>query len=269
VWFADFVMAHKRLKIRKMVSIESDPIVASRAKFNRPYRFIAVEEGNSHDILPELLKRKGYRRSPWIVWLDYDGILSGDSLSDIYLILDEAPYDSALIVTFNVQSGRYGQTTSDRKESLEDLFGEMNEDLDDQLNQNASFARTIQRLLLDDMVGYTSRHGRDEVAIPAFDMRYKDSQWMATVGVLLPRASTSEVIGQLVAKPVWRGMPTEPINTPLLTSREVATLQSNLPHLRRLSRRRVRQLGFDLEQAKIDAYVQYYAEYPTFVQVGP
>jgi hypothetical protein len=268
VWFADFVLAHKRLKISKMVSIERDPVTASRALFNCPYRFLKIEEGKSGDVLPELLNREGFRASPWIVWLDYDGSLCEDMLDDIYLILNRVPPDSALLVTFNVQSGAYGEQTKDRRETLQDLFPEV--DIDEKgLNTNASFSRIIQQLLIDEMVASTSKRSRDGIAVPAFNMSYKDTRWMGTVGVLLPRASKTDAIRELVLKPSWRGMPKEPIDTPLLTSREVAVLQSQLPRPGGLTERQVRKLGFDLEQARIDAYVKYYADYPTFVQVGP
>jgi hypothetical protein len=76
---------------------------------------------------------------------------------------------------------------------------------------------------------------------------------MATVGVFFPSESNSVAVEAMVSEPSWRGMPSDPINTPTLTQREVAVLQSH---------------GFDLDRATIDAYVEYYSDYPTFVQVG-
>lgn len=268
VWFTDFVLAHKRLKITKMVSIEKDPITFSRARFNRPYRFIEIAHGESTDVLPELLHRRGFKASPWIVWLDYDGKLCSEMLDDIDLLLDGTPPDSVLLVTFNARSGAYDPTTAGRRDELKELFPDADINEAD-LTTNSSFAKTLQQLLIDHMVSITVNHGRTGATVPAFNISYEDSTWMGTVGVLLPRPANVASATTLVATPSWRGMPSAPIRTPLLTGREVAALQSELPNRTGLTERHVRKLGFELEKAKIDAYVTYYSDYPTFVQVGP
>ena len=66
-FFSDFSLFHKSLRITDSISIEKDVQNHERFEFNRPYRCIRIEFGESNEVLPKLA---------WdvktIVWLDYD-----------------------------------------------------------------------------------------------------------------------------------------------------------------------------------------------------
>ena len=68
MWFIDFVLAHRRLSITDMVSIERNDYLASRALYNRPYACVSVEVGESDGVLP----RMPLEERRLLVWLDYD-----------------------------------------------------------------------------------------------------------------------------------------------------------------------------------------------------
>jgi len=57
------------------------------------------------------------------------------------------------------------------------------------------------------------------------------------------------------------------IIAPLLTLREAAVLQAELPAAARLERSRIRDLGFDLEESQIRAFEEFYRFYPWFAQI--
>src|SRR5438128_4044331 len=65
-FFNDFILVHKALGIRDMVSVEREKIKKERFDFNRPFKCVKMEYGESTDILPQLT---------WnvrtICWLDY------------------------------------------------------------------------------------------------------------------------------------------------------------------------------------------------------
>src|SRR5712692_6704606 len=67
IWFTDFVLAHKVLRIDDMVSIEDNDIGYLRAKFNSPYSTVRVEHGLSTAILPRLFAEPGLARRPWML----------------------------------------------------------------------------------------------------------------------------------------------------------------------------------------------------------
>src|SRR5438270_10539979 len=54
IYFVDFILFHKILGIREMLSIEGSPKVHRRAVFNRPYDAVRVHLGLSTDVIPTL-----------------------------------------------------------------------------------------------------------------------------------------------------------------------------------------------------------------------
>jgi Putative O-methyltransferase len=55
ITFADFVLFHKVLNISDMISIEAKADYKSRFNFNKPYRCIRMEYGESNIVLPKLV----------------------------------------------------------------------------------------------------------------------------------------------------------------------------------------------------------------------
>ena len=65
-------MAHKLVGIEDMVSIEKHEVGFRRAVFNSPFATVDVKLGLSSTVLPSLYDDEGFRRRPWMIWLDYD-----------------------------------------------------------------------------------------------------------------------------------------------------------------------------------------------------
>jgi hypothetical protein len=104
MWFGDFKLAHRRLGIDKMVSVEySDH--APRAAFNRPFAGVKVEPGDCSEVIANMSAEQWAQ--PLIAWLDYDGRLSEDVVSDVDALLDRAQPNSVLIITVNGQRNTY------------------------------------------------------------------------------------------------------------------------------------------------------------------
>ncbi len=104
MWFGDFRLAHRRLGIDRMVSVEySDH--ATRAEFNRPFAGIKVEPGDCNTVMTKMAPETWDK--PVVAWLDYDGHLDGDVVKDIDLILSKAQPNSAVILTVNAARGTY------------------------------------------------------------------------------------------------------------------------------------------------------------------
>ena len=104
MWFGDFRLAHRRLGIDNMVSVEySDH--ATRAKFNRPFAGVKVEPGDCNAVMTKMAAETWSK--PVVAWLDYDGYLNEDVVKDIDLILAKAQANSAIIITVNGARGTY------------------------------------------------------------------------------------------------------------------------------------------------------------------
>jgi hypothetical protein len=267
IWFTDFIMAHKLLSIDDMVSIESNEVGYCRALFNSPYVTVRVRRGFSSEVLPVLYKDQLYAGRPWMIWLDYDSEFDEGKGEDIRSIIENAPDSSVLLVTFNGNAMKYGKAP-DRPELLKRVFGSV---VPDTLSKSSCRDDKMQEILADftialmkSIAGDIARPGR---FIPAFRLIYKDTTPMITVGGLLPPRGAVRTALAVVGEATWPCQPKIPIAAPLLTMREAAVLQSQLPCVERLSRTLVRNLGFDLEEHQIEAFEEYYRYYPAFAQI--
>lgn len=97
VYFADFLLFHRHLGIKKMVSIESDDNVKDRCEFNKPFSCIDVKMGESSNVLPNL----DIQGNDSIVWMDYDDAISDSVFSDINTVVSKMRPDSFFMLSIN------------------------------------------------------------------------------------------------------------------------------------------------------------------------
>jgi hypothetical protein len=268
IWFTDFVLAHKLLRIDDMVSIESDDIGYSRAKFNAPYSTVRVEHGLSTAILPKLFDDPSLAGRPWMLWLDYDYDFDDSVRGDVRSVIENSPVNSILIITFNGLDRKYGQKPTERIEHLRGLFGSV---VPDELKPEDCKAEEMQVTLadlgLDFMKSIAAEIARPGSFVPAFRVLYRDGAPMVTIGGVLPARGAVRGVRDLVNGPSWPSRPEKPIAAPHLTMREAAVLQSLLPCGNKLSRIDIQRLGFDLDSDQIEAFETYYRQYPAFAQI--
>lgn len=267
IWFTDFVMAHKLLDINDMVSIESSKIGYKRAVFNSPFATVRVVEGYSADILPILYQDPLVGRRPWMLWLDYDHEFDETVADDVRSVIENAPMNSILIITFSGHERSYGHAT-ERPDRLRKLFQDV---VPDNLSRSACKDTHMQETLADLAMNFMQSlaivSGRPGAFVPAFRAIYRDTTPMVTVGGVLPTKGAASTASEVVAKADWPCRPAKPIFAPHLTIREAAHLQSCLPSTEQLSRAKVQSLGFDLEDEQIEAFQNYYRQYPAFAQI--
>lgn len=112
VWFSDFLLMHRALGIKHMLSIEQ--AVASQDRFleNRPFN-IDMDFRPSTDVLPDM----GYDRRQFI-WLDYDDPIQPAMLQDVASIASRAR--SGTVLAVSVQSHRAPQIAEADRERQDD-----------------------------------------------------------------------------------------------------------------------------------------------------
>ena len=98
VYFSDFTLFHAICGFESLVSIEGeqDAKVKDRFKFNVPLGHIDLRFGHSNTVLPAL---HWDLRS--VVWLDYDGFLSKEVLTDLRYLASKVQSGSILSVSVN------------------------------------------------------------------------------------------------------------------------------------------------------------------------
>lgn len=275
VWFVDFDLAHRNLDIQDMISIEADPVVAARARYNVPFRCVEVREGFSRDILPLLLAERaadGDTRA-LVIWLDYDGNFDEDCRAELLYLVERCPIGTVLLTTVRTSIGDFGgskEAVSRASVLLGDAFP-----IEHWPTPHAVPRSKEQAFCVDIGIGlstllhsYVSENRRDVDPVELFAIPYQDGTPMHTVGIGLFAPSDAEAARTLVTETGWRGKTEEAIITPPLTAREAGALRSILPSPTPLSRTDVKTLGFDLEDTQLESFCKYYLDTPTFIEAA-
>jgi hypothetical protein len=105
----DFKFLHSALRIKTMISLESDKNVALRQKFNQPLSCITITDDKSDDFLV-----KHEFLVPSIVWFDYarPGELS-QQLAETRTLVSRLTHGDVFKITLNANPGALGQPKGD------------------------------------------------------------------------------------------------------------------------------------------------------------
>jgi len=268
IWFTDFVLAHKILRIDDMISIESDAIGYMRALFNVPYATVRVMHGYSAAIIPKLFHDASLAGRPWMIWLDYDYDLNESVCDDVRSLIENAPTNSILIITINGLEKKYGDKPEERPKRLREILGAL---VPDELSKAECKGEQMQETLADLGLNFMKSIAADIARpggfIPAFRVLYTDSAPMVTIGGVLPAKGAARAATEAVSAADWLARPKKAVKAPNLTMREAALLQSRLPCPTKLTRATIQELGFDLDEDQIEAFETYYRQYPAFAQI--
>lgn len=266
IFYVDFILFHRYLYVESMICAEhSDD--KKRMRFNKPYKFIRLENGDVASLIPEVEEGKRY-----LVWLDYDTPLDGDKLNHFGGFLRRLASGSVIMITVDAQR---------RIDEDELQSGTTLKDLDDQACKelNLPFKRYLGRPVvradlsyngLPSMLSRVLRAKSEEIMalrgsmrlLQLFNYRYADGAQMYTYGGLvcdqalgdrLASSTILEVVG------VARGLEPISISVPPLTMREKEWLDSKIR-----SRIRIDKMPFELKQSALDAYLEFYKHYPSF-----
>lgn len=203
-----------------------------------------------------------------MIWLDYDYDFNESVRDDLRSAIENAPTNSILIVTVNGLDKKYAGKPIERPERLRSLFGALvPDDLAMADCKGEKMQKTLADFGLDFMKSVAADMARPGGFVPAFRIVYEDGPPMVTIGGVLPAKADFSAAKEAVGAANWPAWPTLAIRAPHLTMREAAVLQSRLPGATKLTREKVKELGFDLEDGQIEVFETYYREYPAFAQV--
>jgi hypothetical protein len=258
-YFADFIVVHRLLGIKKMISIEKDEAERARFLFNRPFRTVKLIFGHSNTVLPTLAWT-----TPCIVWLDYDGPLTDAVLTDIDWVCSAAPSGSVLIITVHAHPG----TTGTRIETLKKNIGAKN--VPNGITAEGHLAgwqlAEAGRTVIDSAIREAIRDRSTRTATMSyeqlFNFHYQDGARMSTVGgVLLDDHQRGDLdkcsFGDLSY--VKAGKDACRITVPFLTNREVRWLDRRLPATATGAKAPM------IPEGDVEAYEDIYRFFPTFV----
>lgn len=176
--FYDFHLLHRFLGVDKMTSLERDPDLVKRAKFNCPYDFIKVEQRTVADFLVGDVDK-----TPTIYWLDYDNGISSDITADIVSLGSSMTVGGFAFVTVYAKPPGIlvKQSIEQRFDFFRQYLGDFAIDLIADDLTNAKFANSIYRVLVTAFNNAFAARTDGQFYL-LFRVQYKDSSPMITVG---------------------------------------------------------------------------------------
>jgi len=274
-FFKDFKIIHKELGISDMICIEIDSMNRERFDNNVPYKCIKMVYGSSTSELPKL-----QWDIPTIIWLDYIGKISKDSLADITLIASKALTGSMIIVTLNAENAATDDdieiADTDRTNHLKKLelrvgesnvpLGTTNKDLV-KWGTAEVYRKIIFNKIQDSLV---SRNGvktdpNKMIYEQLFYYEYADGAKMVTIGGVFYEKGQEH----LKANCMFQSLPfirnsSDPyhIEIPILTTREIQYLEANMPeqNIETIPRK-------GIPKEEIQKYSAIYKEFPNFAAI--
>lgn len=272
LFFSDFVLFHRALNIKSMVSIEKDNKRAERYKFNLPYKCIELKIGRSNDVLPKLI----WPKTPSIVWLDYDGELTTDVLNDLLYLCDNIEAPSIVLISVNAHPGEHVDADgNDRLERLKKNVGGHRVPTQIKAKDLAQWgkANVLRDIFDDEVKNYIStRNGRTEKQSEKlayqqlFNFHYADNAKMLTVGGLIFKNADQAKIASagFDTLPWYSGDSTNYlIQVPTLSIKEVKHLDMHIHSPIPLT-----ELANVLSDSDIAEYKKIYRFFPTFTEAA-
>ena len=274
--FADFVLFHKILGVKNMISIEKREEDKARFEFNNPFDCIRMEYGDSNEVLPSLA---------WdvktIVWLDYDGPLTNAVLQDIACASMNLVSGSILVVTVNAmpeslpdpRPSTEKEVQNYRLERFKKRVGsdKVPPDVKGKNLEGDEMATTCGKVILNeieqilrDRNGLHSPEHKVEYH-PLFNFRYRDGAKMLTVGGIFyeigDRASLEQCEFENIEF-VKSDATFYEIDVPILTHRERLYLDKTLPHGNGNNGKKI-----GLSDEDINNYKRLYRYFTTFAEI--
>jgi len=109
IYFIDYCLLHRELGIGDMYSMEKRSDDEARVLFNKPFKCINIEIGNSNQVLGRILE-SGKKT---ILWLDYDYELCDSIIYDVETFISKAVSGCVLAVTIDAETDRLKEPKSE------------------------------------------------------------------------------------------------------------------------------------------------------------
>lgn len=267
LWFADFILFHRSLGIRRMVSIEEATGAAKRFNDNRPFDIRLMMESAA----------KAIPKIDWttrqFVWLDYDGVFVNSMLRELSTVVSKVPVGSVIAITINV--ARAAEFSEDVEDDLSPVerFQEHFADFDvpATISEEDLIGYPFSKLVEKTVFETASRAVQARAGVDAqtyqfrrvCSFRYSDGVPMITlVGIVFNDAVAAKLeecaFSQLDFIQGTEGEVT--IDVPILTARECVTLDAQLPVL---GKGEIQFGSIPEREAKL--YMRFYRHLPNYI----
>jgi hypothetical protein len=263
IWFTDFSLFHRALGIQDMISIEKESSRENRLKFNKPYECIRLILREYSDAFADLDWEK---RS--VVWLDFDDILKPGVFDDLKRTLLKVRSGSVVFVSVNADSWQLDNVTQNEERLSAPEALRL---VTDPSNLPADYEGRLARAKFPALVGdilenafkNTISGSRPEIAFRTLiNLTYSDNVPMVTCGGIILNGSDVTVFDALpLGHFGYLYGPQFELAVPNLTAKEKMQFDQLLPSPKLPT---PKELGFELRDKEIQAYVNFYLHYPVY-----
>jgi hypothetical protein len=176
--FYDYLLLHRYIGIKNMVSLEHDPEMYKRAVFNVPYKFIEVLEKSATEFLANDMSD-----APTISWLDYDGGIGPEIGQDIASLCLKMKVGDFFFTTVYGWPPRVieRQNSDSRLNWLKDNMGDIAGQVEMEDVENSTFRNAVHKMLIAAFQNAFAVR-REGGFLPLLQVVYADSKPMVTVG---------------------------------------------------------------------------------------
>lgn len=275
--FDDFKLLHERLDISSMVSLESDPVVCNRAKYNKPYKCIRIVNQSSTDYIAG--DEWGIKKT--IIWLDYTAPKNlAQQFNDVSALLNLLNTNDVFRVTFNANVSSLGDPPGEediheyRLKVLKERIGEYVPVDTKPQNMTKNGYPLVLLKALHKMIGksFVETQYDRRFLFPMYSTVYEDGQMMLTfTGVILDDHSKEKEL-----KKIFKGLgfvnfewdkPSK-ISIPELTVKEMIEMNKLLPS--GVAQEQLKK-KFDFvfsKDSEIESFAKFYKFYPSYQSVS-
>jgi len=266
IHFVDFILFHKFLGIKKMVSIEYDYDIKKRVQFNRPYKMVNIEMAAAEEVIVRLAKDTKH-----ILWLDYDEKINEDMLTDIALSATTLSKGSVVLVTMDANPPGKESDDDYGPKMWKDYYFSVAESYLGDYSNTEDFVESnlteINTQIFSNVMrnSISSRKGLE--FFPFLNFSYADGHRMVTCGGMICSSTQKEMIKKCSLKEREYTRfdfikPSFEIRVPKITRKERLYLESNMPCLKSW-----RPEKFEFSKDDILAYRDIYRYFPAYAEM--
>ena len=277
IYYYDFILFHKYLNIRDMVSLDNKGC-PKRFEFNKPFDFITFKNISTTEFLSNNeLDKKSF------IWFDYDSSLISYNKKHELFISNEGIFDDIRIIANKSKKKDLFVLTVDMKiqDTLFDspkfkkaFIKEHDECLSRQYKQVKKITFKNYPLIIQNIIINIFRNNEKFHPVKfrkLFSFVYQDTAPMYTIGGIF---SENNLPGKSTKKDSFFETDENKlidIDVPLLTYCEKMTLDKNIfaikNNLDSLNEEEIiKMLGFEMESDELKSYLNYYRYYPQYYE---
>ena len=278
IYYYDFILFHKYLKIRDMISLD-DKNYPNRFEFNKPFDFITFKNMSTTDYLSKNdLNEKSF------IWFDYDTSLirynnryksfvnTEAIFDDIRFIANKSNELDLFVLTVNITIREY---LFDGQKLRQAFIDEYDEYLSDQYKQTRNITYEKYPLIIQNIIINIFRNNEEFRPVKfekLFSFVYQDGALMYTIGGIFSKNNLSS---DLVTEKDYFFETDEnkiiDIDVPLLTYGEKMKSDKNIVYIKKNldsldGKKIIEMLGFEMEPSELKSYSDYYRYYPQYYE---